>query len=152
MGKLEATVPNFNYDDIINLPYPNNDWNFLIRHPRMSMEDRAKIFSPFAALRGHQAALIQTTEQKLNVEQDELMEDSRAELDENLIAVADKLNRSQHPMVKVTYFVQDKILAKGIGTYCEIEGVASKIDTDAGTLQVVEQKIPLDCIRRLLIL
>ena len=34
-----------NYKDIIDLPYPRNDWNFLMKHPRMSVANRAKIFS-----------------------------------------------------------------------------------------------------------
>lgn len=57
-------MPNFDYSDIIDLPYPRNDWNFLIRHPRMSMEDRAKMFHPFAALRGHAEALDATAERR----------------------------------------------------------------------------------------
>lgn len=52
------------YTDIIDLPYPRDNWNFLMKHPRMSMEDRAKIFHPFAALRGHSEALDATAEQK----------------------------------------------------------------------------------------
>ena len=52
------------YKDIIALPYPRDDWNFLMKHPRMSMEDRAKIFHPFAALRGHAEALDATAEKK----------------------------------------------------------------------------------------
>ncbi len=52
------------YKDIMDLPYPRDDWNFLMKHPRMSMEDRAKIFHPFAALRGHAEALDATAEQK----------------------------------------------------------------------------------------
>lgn len=35
-----------------------------MKHPRMSMESRAKIFAPFAALRGHAEALDATAEQK----------------------------------------------------------------------------------------
>ena len=57
-------MPNFDYSDIVDLPYPRNDWNFLMKHPRMSMEDRAKIFHPFAALRGHSEALEATAERK----------------------------------------------------------------------------------------
>ena len=57
-------MPNFDYSDIIDLPYPRNDWNFMMKHPRMSMEDRAKIFHPFAALRGHAEALDATAEKK----------------------------------------------------------------------------------------
>lgn len=40
------------YDDIINLPHPTSKV-----HPRMSMYQRAAQFAPFAALKGHDAAL-----------------------------------------------------------------------------------------------
>ena len=43
------------YDDIINLPHPTS-----ARHPRMPIADRAAIFSPFAALGGHGAAIEET--------------------------------------------------------------------------------------------
>ncbi|WP_173341443.1 hypothetical protein [uncultured Fibrobacter sp.] len=67
------------YKDIINLPYPRDDWNFLMKHPRMSMEDRAKIFAPFAALRGHSTALAKTAEKKLDsVEHELTLEDPDA--------------------------------------------------------------------------
>ena len=64
------------YSDIIDLPYPRDDWNFLMKHPRMSMQDRAKIFAPFAALRGHSTALAKTAEQKQDsVEHEFTLED-----------------------------------------------------------------------------
>ena len=67
------------YSDIINLPYPRDDWNFLMKHPRMSMEDRAKIFAPFAALRGHSTALAKTAELKQDsVEHEFTLEDPDA--------------------------------------------------------------------------
>ena len=67
------------YKDIINLPYPRDDWNFLMKHPRMSMEDRAKIFAPFAALRGHSTALAKTAELKqVSVEHEFTLEDPDA--------------------------------------------------------------------------
>ena len=43
------------YDDIINLEHPTSQ-----RHQRMSMEQRAAQFAPFAALSGHGEALQQT--------------------------------------------------------------------------------------------
>lgn len=61
-----------NYKDIIDLPYPRNDWNFLMKHPRMNVEDRAKIFHPFAALRGHAEALDATAERKQDAVENEL--------------------------------------------------------------------------------
>ena len=60
------------YKDIINLPYPRDDWNFLMKHPRMNVEDRAKIFHPFAALRGHAEALDATVERKQDAVENEL--------------------------------------------------------------------------------
>ena len=61
-----------NYSDIIDLPYPRDDWNFLMKHPRMNVEDRAKIFHPFAALRGHAEALDATAERKQDAVENEL--------------------------------------------------------------------------------
>ena len=60
------------YKDIINLPYPRDDWNFLMKHPRMNVEDRAKIFHPFAALRGHAEALDATADRKQDAVENEL--------------------------------------------------------------------------------
>lgn len=65
------------YKDIINLPYPRNDWNFLMKHPRMSMTDRAKIFHPFAALRGHSEALDATAERKQDAVENEFTLDDQ---------------------------------------------------------------------------
>lgn len=39
------------YDDIINMDRPQS------KRPRMSVADRAKIFMPFAALKGYEAAI-----------------------------------------------------------------------------------------------
>lgn len=71
MGKLGGIVRD-DYKDIIDLPYPRDDWNFLMKHPRMSVTDRAKIFHPFAALRGHAEALDATAERKQDAVANEL--------------------------------------------------------------------------------
>ena len=76
MGKLGGIVRD-DYKDIIDLPYPRDDWNFLMKHPRMSVTDRAKIFHPFAALRGHSEALDATAERKQDAVENEFT------LDEN---------------------------------------------------------------------
>ena len=46
---------NFPYDDIVSLPHPTSK-----KHPRMSMEERAAQFSPFAALTGFGAVIQET--------------------------------------------------------------------------------------------
>ena len=43
---------NNRYEDLLYLPHPTSR-----RHPRMSMQERAAQFSPFAALRGYGAAI-----------------------------------------------------------------------------------------------
>lgn len=48
-----------NYDDIINLPHHVSK-----RHPRMSMEQRAAQFAPFAALTGYEKAIAEALEAK----------------------------------------------------------------------------------------
>lgn len=74
--EVEGSSMRDNYSDIIDLPYPRDDWNFLMKHPRMSMEARAKIFHPFAALRGHAEALDATAERKIDsVENEFVLED-----------------------------------------------------------------------------
>ena len=41
------------YDDIIHLPHPTSK-----KYPRMSMEERAAQFSPFAALTGDRKSVV----------------------------------------------------------------------------------------------
>jgi hypothetical protein len=48
------------YDDIIGLEHPTS-----MRHPRMSLSDRAAQFSSFAALRGFEEELDHTLEERL---------------------------------------------------------------------------------------
>lgn len=51
------------YDDIIHLPHPVSK-----KHPRMTMEQRAAQFAPFAALTGHKEAIQAADESILNDE------------------------------------------------------------------------------------
>ena len=62
------------YDDIIHLPHHVSK-----TRPQMSMEDRAAQFSPFAALTGYDAAILETG--RLTDEKVELGEETRAILD-----------------------------------------------------------------------
>lgn len=53
---LQKMKGSHKYDDIIDMDYPLKQHD-VVKHPPMSKADRAKIFSPFAALRGHGEAL-----------------------------------------------------------------------------------------------
>lgn len=86
------------YDDIINLPHPTSK-----RHPRMPIRDRAAIFSPFAALSGHGAAIAETarlTELKI-----ELDEDAKAELDRRQAVLLEHMD--EQPEISVTWLQPD---------------------------------------------
>ena len=111
------------YDDIIRLPHPTS-----AKHPRMPIRDRAAIFSPFAALSGHSAAIAETarlTDQRLDLD-----EDARAELDRRQQALLE--HRAERPEVSVTWFRPDG--KKDGGAYFTSTGRLKKIDEVERTL------------------
>ena len=99
------------YDDIINLPHPTSQ-----RHPRMPIRDRASIFSPFAALSGHGAAIAETA--RLTERRMELDEDSRAELDRKQAVLLEHMD--EQPEVTITWFQPDE--RKDGGAYLTATG------------------------------
>ena len=93
------------YDDIIDLPHPTSR-----RHPRMPIRDRAAIFSPFAALSGHGAALAETA--RVTQRRVELDEDTRAELDRRQAVLLAHLD--EQPEITVTWFQPDERKEGGV--------------------------------------
>lgn len=95
--------------------------------PKMSREDRAKQFMPFAALKGYPDAL--RKKEKIVVPRMELSEDYAEELDR-------RLNRLKPgDMVTAVYFCR--------GEYLKTTGLLVKLDRDSRFLQIVGNKIPL---------
>ncbi len=105
------------YEDIIHLPHPVSR-----KHPRMSIENRAAQFAPFAALTGYGAAVDETARQ--TDEKAELDEDYKEQLDAKLQYLQTHLN--EHLCVDITYFQKDE--KKKGGTYRSLTGVVKKID------------------------
>lgn len=122
------------YDDIICLPHPTS-----AKHPRMPISDRAAIFSPFAALTGHGAAIQETarlTEQKM-----ELDEDTKAGLDRRQAVLLEHIG--EQPGVTITWFQPDQ--RKDGGAYLTTTGRLKKIDQVERALFLLNgTKIPLD--------
>ena len=104
------------YDDIIDLPHPTSR-----RHPRMPIRDRAAIFSPFAALSGHGAALAETA--RVTQRRMELDEDTRAELDRRQAVLLAHLD--EQPEITVTWFQPDE--RKEGGAYRTAAGRLKKL-------------------------
>lgn len=99
----------------------------MVRH-KMSREERAKQFMPFAALKGHMEAL--KRREKIVVERRELSEEYKEELDRKLRQVR------KNDIVTVVYFCKDE--------YLQMTGMVSKIDETARVLKVVNTKIAFE--------
>lgn len=115
------------YDDILHLPHPTSK-----KHPRMPTSDRAAIFSPFAALTGHAAAIQETarlTDQKI-----ELDEDTKAELDRRQAILLEHI--AEQPEVTITWFCPDE--KKSGGAYVVTVGRLKRVDETAGTLRLAD--------------
>ena len=111
------------YDDILHLPHPEPQ-----NHPRMSRQQRAAQFSPFAALVGYDAAIEETA--RLTDDQIMLDADRIAELDATLQSLQAEIG--SRPEVTVTYFCPDE--RKSGGAYRVKTGKLKRIDTVAGKL------------------
>ena len=120
------------YDDIIDLPH------YEPRHPRMTLENRAAQFAPFAALTGHGAAIVETA--RLTESMTELSPEEQLRLSRRLITAYEK-----HVHVTVTYFIPDRI--KAGGKYGKTYGKIKKIDDIERVIIFEEgQMIPLNFI------
>lgn len=92
------------------------------------MENRAKQFIPFAAVKGFEEAL--RAKERIIVEKIELSEERKAELNFKLHQI------KKNDIIKVIYFDKDE--------YVKIEGMVSRLDKDARVLQIVNTKILFD--------
>lgn len=124
------------YDDIIHLPHHVSK-----TRPQMSLEDRAAQFSPFAALTGYDAAILETG--RLTDEKVELGEETRAILDRKQKYLAEII--ASRPEVTVTYFVPDE--KKSGGAYSTVTGFLKRIDEYERVLVLTDgRKIQLDAV------
>ena len=105
------------YKDIINLPHHQS-----LRRPRMAMIDRAAQFSPFAALTGHNDAIIETA--RLTDRKIELDEGTKSIINEKIQMISDFL--FEKPTVTFTHFEPDN--KKEGGTYLNTTGTVKRID------------------------
>ena len=97
------------------------------------MENRAKQFMPFAALKGYEEAL--RAKEKIVVEKIELSEEKKAELDYKLHQI------KKNDIITVVYFAKEE--------YVKVEGMVSRLDTDARILKIVNTKIAFEDIYEL---
>ena len=122
------------YDDIIHLPH-----HVSATRPHMPITDRAAQFSPFAALTGHGAAIVETA--RLTQERKELTEDAKADIELRLNLLAKQI--ASQPQVSITYFQPDEM--KDGGSYITVAGIVIKIDVyDHIVVMQDKIKIPIE--------
>ena len=117
-----------NYDDIIHMKRP------VSRREKMSIENRAAQFAPFAALTGHDEAVEETA--RLTDVKRELDECLKQELNRKLIYI------SEHPgedRVKFTYFLPDE--KKSGGEYVTVCETVKKVDEYEHTVIFMDKTV-----------
>lgn len=111
------------YDDIIGLSRPKT------MRPAMPVADRAKIFMPFAALRGYGEAIGE--QQRLFAERVELSDEEQEKLDMSLQRIAILLANGVQPEGAVKYFVKNEEVSKKeeqeLGVYKICSGKITKL-------------------------
>ena len=117
LGGNMIMTDDFPYADILELPHHVSS-----NHPRMSHDERAAQFSPFAALTGYAGAIAEAS--RVTAPKRELGEDELHKLNRTLQAVAARVH--QRPRVKVTYYQADK--QKDGGCYLTLTGLVKKLD------------------------
>ena len=127
------------YADMLYFPHPDSP-----RHLRMSRQDRAAQFSPFAALTGHEEALQETG--RLTARRTEPGWDARKRLNRKLWELR------EHPEIRETvtvrYFVPDE--RKAGGAYADHTGYVKKVD-DVEKMLIFEDglRVPMEEIQTL---
>jgi len=120
------------YDDIIYTPWPR-----LTKRARMSLEDRAAQFAPFAALTGYDAVLAETA--RLTQNPVFLTEESLEELNAQLRRAQARLDAQ--PGVRLTVYYEDE--NKAGGRFETVAGNLKKIDGYLGGLVLTDgREIP----------
>ena len=113
------------YADILHISRPEPP----SKHPRMSITNRAKIFSPFAALRGFDDEISSEGATKLLVKKIELSDEEKNNLSDKLLQVKKDMK------VVVRYFVK---AAESTGKYISLTGTVVMIDPVYRELKVMQ--------------
>ena len=136
MSSKEARETARKYADIIHAARPAGEES-LLKHPRMPLENRAKIFSPFAALRGYEQEIAREGWKMRRVERPTPSEEEIEKLSAKLAQVLKGME------VRVMYFQEDTTDLSGrhMGCCCETSGRVETIDPVGQTIRVNGQMI-----------
>ena len=127
------------YGDILEMERPQTKES-LRKHPRMTLQNRAKIFSPFAALRGYDEQLAAEKQRTERVTKRILTEEEMSTLSDRLMQVTKGMT------ITVCYFAEDVAHPEipPMGNYITLTGKAENIDTVFHILQINKTVIPFE--------
>ena len=138
--------PHFKYKEALDKGKPSHGKfdAFSIRHPAMPLEKRAKIFSPFDALKGFHEAI--AAKEDVYVERKELTEEDARRLDFALhalhhMACNGRTARENRVEATVTYFVPCPTAYSDRsqrGTYETVTGIVLGVDADYARLLILD--------------
>ena len=128
------------YQDILYCSRP------VSRHPKMSIENRAKLFTPFSALRGFDIEILTQEQDRLLMPQISLASDR----EEEIYRVLNGLH--QGDWATVSYFISVKTIGnQTLGEYTMVSGEVKRVD-DVEQLLVLEgASIPFGNIHSLVV-
>ena len=137
MNSKEARETARKYADILHAARPAGEES-LRKHPRMPLENRAKIFSPFAALRGYEQEIAREGWKMRRVERPTPSEGEVEKLSAKLAQVMKGME------VHIMYFQEDTTDPSGrqMGCCCETSGRVEAIDSVGQTIRVNGKVIP----------
>ena len=127
------------YADILHMERPQSEES-LRKHPRMTLQNRAKIFSPFAALRGYDEQLAEEKQRTERVRKRILTEEEMSDLSDKLMQVTKGMT------ITVRYFVEDTTHPEiqAVGNYVTLTGKVESIDPVFRTLQIAKEVVPFE--------
>ena len=125
------------YQDILHRQRPFS------KRPKMSVENRAKLFTPFSALRGFDIEILTQEQDRLLVPQVSLSADQQ----ETIYRTLNELKKGD--WVTVTYFAPVKIIeGRQLGEYRTLSGEVKKVDDVGQVLVTTQGGAPFGCLGR----
>ena len=126
------------YGDILEMERPQTEES-LRKHPRMTLQNRAKIFSPFSPLRGYDEQLAAEKQRTERVPKRILTEEEMSALSDRLMQVTKGMT------ITVRYFKEDTAHPEvpAVGNYITLTGRVDRIDPVFRTLQGATPWCPL---------
>ena len=139
------TPENFEYKDILYRSRPDSAESRR-RHPRMTRAARAKLFSPFAALKGFDETV--NAKSRIYETRRSPASDLAEQNDRILRLIENALSEGRHPSASVCFFVP--VEDERHGEYRTVSGTVTSLNRQSGSLRVGTVNIPLQDIQKIL--